>query len=66
MRDNKMMITSQSDERFVRRTKRRFESADKDQNGQLTKEEFALFLFPELSKDMTHELYREEMAERDM
>ena len=40
-------------------------TADKDQDSLLSKEEFAIFLFPELAPDMRENLYKEEMADRD-
>ena len=41
-------------------------SADKDQDSLLSKEEFAIFLFPELSPEMRQNLYNEEMTDRDV
>ena len=49
----------------MKTTGRRFESADQDYDSRLSKEEFAIFLFPELAPEMTQNLYNEEMADRD-
>ena len=55
----------QEDPGFLKTTGRRFESADQDYDSRLSKEEFAIFLFPELAPEMTQNLYNEEMADRD-
>lgn len=53
------------DEGFKALSERRFTAADQDKNKLLTQEEFAIFLFPELSSKMTSLLYEEEMLSRD-
>jgi len=53
------------DKDFTAQSERRFIAADQDKNKLLTQEEFAIFLFPELSSKMAGLLYQEEMLSRD-
>ena len=50
---------------YTKHEERRFALADKNANLALNEEEFALYVFPEISPEMKEHLYREEMRDRD-